>query len=65
MIHIEFCALHQINDKLAEIVVVITTMIHFKKSDIKELLYNFEIFILFTFVTEFLKSFGKIMIVDD
>ena len=65
MIHIEFCALHQINDKLTEIVIAVTTMIYFKKNNIKELLYNFGIFISFMFVTELLKSFSKIMIISD
>ena len=65
MIYIKFCVLHQISDKLMEIVIAVTMMIHFKKSDIKELLYNLGIFISFTLITEFLKSFSKIMIVDD
>ena len=48
-----------------EVMIAVTMMVCFEGNDIKELLYNLEIFILFAFIMELLKSFDKIMIVGD
>ena len=45
--------------------VTATIMGCFEGRDIKETLYNLEIFILVAFITKLLKIFGEIMVVGD
>jgi len=45
--------------------IVATIMGSFQERDAKKLFYDLGIFILVAFVTELLKSFDEIMIVDD
>lgn len=65
MIHIRFYTLHESSKELTEVFILINIDKLFKKRDIKEIFYNFKVFILITFIIDFLETIGKIIIIND
>ena len=64
-VHVQFCALHKSSHELTEVFKLINMNERFNRRNVEKIFYDFKVFISTTFISNILKSFNKIIIINN